>query len=62
MCIVFWFENLKGIDHLEDCRWEGNIRIDLREIRWEGVNWIHLAQIGDRWRALLNTVTNHWVP
>jgi hypothetical protein len=25
-------------------RWEDNIRMDLREIRWEGVDWIHLAQ------------------
>jgi hypothetical protein len=24
-------------------RWEDNIRIDLREIMWEGVDWIHLA-------------------
>jgi hypothetical protein len=25
-------------------RWEDNIRIDLREIRWEGVEWLHLPQ------------------
>jgi hypothetical protein len=25
------------------CRWEDNLRMDLREIRWEGVDWIHLA-------------------
>jgi hypothetical protein len=25
-------------------RWEDNIRMDLREIRWEDVDWIHLAQ------------------
>jgi hypothetical protein len=25
-------------------RWEDNIRMDLREIEWEGVDWIHLAQ------------------
>jgi hypothetical protein len=24
--------------------WEGVIRMDLREIRWEGVDWMHLAQ------------------
>jgi hypothetical protein len=28
------------------CRWEDNIRMDLREIRWEGVDWIHLARTG----------------
>jgi hypothetical protein len=38
-------KNLKGRDRSEDRRrWEDNIRIDLREIRWEGVEWIHLAQ------------------
>jgi hypothetical protein len=36
----------KGKDHLEDhrCRWEDNIKIDHKEIGWEGVEWIHLAQ------------------
>jgi len=29
------------------CRWEGNIRIDLWEIRWKDVNWHHLAQDKD---------------
>jgi len=27
-------------------RWEDNIRMDLRKIRWEGVDWINLAQVG----------------
>jgi hypothetical protein len=26
------------------CRWEDNIKTDLREIQWKGVNWIHLAE------------------
>jgi hypothetical protein len=38
------------------CRWEDNIRIDIREIVWEGVDWIHLAQDSDQWRAVVNTV------
>jgi ribosome biogenesis protein Nip4 len=37
-------------------RWEDNIRKDLREIVWEGVDWIHLAQDRDRWWALVNAV------
>jgi hypothetical protein len=41
-----------------DSRWEYNIEICLREIVWEGVNWIDLAQDRDRWRALVNTVMN----
>jgi hypothetical protein len=43
-------------------RWEDNIRMDLREIRWEGVDWIHLAQNRDQCQALVNTVMNLWVP
>jgi hypothetical protein len=43
-------------------RWEDNIKIDLREIGFEDVDWIHWAQDRDRWRALVNTVMNLWVP
>jgi hypothetical protein len=28
--------------------WEDNIRMDVREMGWEGVDWIHLAQDGDQ--------------
>jgi hypothetical protein len=42
--------------------WEDNIRMDLRKIGWEGVNWIHLGQGKDQWRALVNTVMNFRVP
>jgi len=30
--------------------------MDLREIRWGGVEWMHLAQNRDQWWAVLNTV------
>jgi hypothetical protein len=39
-------------------RWEVGIRMDLREIDWRHVEWIHLAQDRDRWRALVNAVMN----
>jgi hypothetical protein len=39
-------------------RWEDNIRMDLREIGWEVVDWIHLAQDRDQWRAVVNMVMN----
>jgi hypothetical protein len=39
-------------------RWEDNIEIDLREIGFGVVDWIHLAQDRDRWRAVVNTVMN----
>jgi hypothetical protein len=44
------------------CRWEDNIKIDLRETRFGDVDWIHLAQDRVRWRALVNTVMNLRVP
>jgi len=30
--------------------------VDLREIGWEVVDWIRLAQDGDQWWAAVNTV------
>jgi hypothetical protein len=39
-------------------RWEDNIKMDLREIGFGGVDWIHTAQDMDQWRALVNTVVN----
>jgi hypothetical protein len=38
--------------------------MDLREIGWDGTDWIALAQGRDRWRALalVNTIMNLWVP
>jgi hypothetical protein len=38
--------------------WEDNIRMDLKEIRREGADWIHVVQDTDQWRAVLNTVMN----
>jgi hypothetical protein len=39
-------------------RWEDGIKMDRREIGWGGVEWIHLAQDRDRWRAVVNAVMN----
>jgi hypothetical protein len=36
--------------------------MDLTEIRWGGMDWIDVAQDRNRWRALVNTVMNLWVP
>jgi len=43
-------------------RWEGNVRMDLTEIRWEAVDWVHLAEGRDQWRAHANTVMNLRAP
>jgi hypothetical protein len=44
------------------CRWVDNIKMDLRDIGWGGVNWIDLAQDRDKWIALVNAVMNLRVP
>jgi hypothetical protein len=44
------------------CRWVGNIKMDLVEIRWVGVGWICLAQDRYRWKALVNVVMNLQAP
>jgi hypothetical protein len=44
------------------CGWEDNIKIDLWEIGFGDVDWIHLAQDRDRWRNLVNTVMSLRVP
>jgi hypothetical protein len=43
-------------------RWEDNIKMDIREVGWEDMNWIELAQDRDTWRALVNAVMNLRVP
>jgi hypothetical protein len=43
-------------------RWEDNIKMDLREIVWDGMDWIDLAQDRDHWKALVNTAINFRVP
>jgi hypothetical protein len=55
---------LKGGDHLGRPRrkWEDNIKMDLREIGFGDVDWIHLAQDREKWRALENMVMNLRVP
>jgi hypothetical protein len=43
-------------------RWEDNIRMNVKEIGCEGIEWIHLAQNRVQWQAPMNTVMNLWVP
>jgi hypothetical protein len=43
-------------------RWENTIKVDLREVKWGGLDWIDLDQNRYKWRELLNTVMNFQVP
>jgi hypothetical protein len=44
------------------CRWVDNIKMGLRQIGWDGMDWIELFQDRDQWRALVNTMMNLRVP
>ena len=43
-------------------RWEGNIRIDLKEIGINSRSWAYSSQDKDYWRALVNVTLNFRVP
>jgi hypothetical protein len=43
-------------------RWEYNIKMAVQEVRCGGMDWIGLAQDGNRWRALVNAGMNLQVP
>jgi hypothetical protein len=50
-------------DHWEDRgRWVDNIKMDLREIGWDGMDLIDRAQVRDQWKALVYTAVNLRVP
>jgi hypothetical protein len=44
------------------CSWEDNIKMDLQEVGGDHGDWMELAQDRERWRALVCTVRNFWVP
>jgi hypothetical protein len=43
-------------------RWVDNIKMDLREVGWDGVDWNDVAQDREQWRVLVNMVLNLRVP
>jgi hypothetical protein len=53
-----WLESLNGRDHSVDLHVNGRLKMDFGEIRFGGVDWIHLAQDRDWWWAVVNTVMN----
>jgi hypothetical protein len=42
--------------------WVDSMKIDLKEIGWDGMDWIDLAQDRDQWKSLVNAVMNLRVP
>jgi hypothetical protein len=60
--ILFWEPKWKRHLGRPRSRWDYNIRMDLKEIRWAVVDWIHLAQDRDKSQALVNMLMNLRVP
>ena len=60
----FWWRNLRERDNLgrPTRRWEDNIKMDLQEVSYGGMDWIYLAQDRNKWRALVRTVLNFRIP
>jgi hypothetical protein len=60
----FWWGDLRGRDHMEDVGVEGgdNMKMDLQEVGWGGMDWIDLAQGRDRWLSLVHVVMSFRVP
>jgi hypothetical protein len=52
----------KGLIGRSEHRWEDNMRMDLTEMGWGGMDLINLAKDRDKCRALVNTVMNFRVP
>jgi hypothetical protein len=64
MHIGCWWESRKEIEHWEDQDVGEWIMLKwiLREIGWDGIDWIDLARDRDQWRDLVNAVMNLRVP
>jgi hypothetical protein len=65
MHIGYWWQSQKVRKRpLERPRhkWVDNIKMDLGETGWDGMDWIDLPQNRDQWRALVNMLMNLRVP
>jgi hypothetical protein len=60
----FGRRNLRGRDRLEKLDVDGKltVKIDLQDVRWEGIDWIDPAQNSNWWRVIVNAVMNLRVP
>jgi hypothetical protein len=57
--VGYWPEGKRPLGRPK-CSWEDIIKMDLREIGWDGMDWIDLVQ--DQWKAVVNTAMNLQVP
>jgi hypothetical protein len=39
-------------------KWEDNIKMDLQEVEWEGMNWNDVAENRDMWWAVVSVIMN----
>jgi hypothetical protein len=53
---------MKTGDMADRCRWHINVKMDLKQIGWQGVKWIQPLHYRDRWNALVNMVLAFRVP
>jgi hypothetical protein len=44
------------------CTWNGNAKMDLREIGWNSMDWIDLAQDENQWRSVVSMIMDLCVP
>jgi hypothetical protein len=60
----FWWEAVKEKDPIGGSkhRWEDNIKIDLKEIGWQDVDWIYLVQNRDLHRSFVDMIMNLRIP
>jgi hypothetical protein len=59
-CIGYWWEK-RPLGRPKQ-RWLNNIKMDLRETGWGGIDWISLAQGRNKWRGLVNVIMSLQVP
>jgi hypothetical protein len=55
--------NLQARGHLEHLgiRWGDNIKVDIKETEWAGMDWCNVVQGSDKSQAVVSMVMNLWI-